>query len=237
LRGGVGLLSCHVPGSAYSIMQVAIPEAMVITDLNSSFLTAIREDLSRFNAIGIGPGIGTAPETRAFIKEVLQHYRRPIVIDADALNILGREKDLLTQLPRDTILTPHPKEFERLFGESGNEFERIHLAIQKSNELNVVIVLKGHHTLIAAPGSVAYFNSTGNAGMATAGSGDVLTGLLTSLLAQGYSSREAAILGVYLHGLSGDLAAADLSMESMIAGDLVEYLPAAYSYLASIFSD
>ena len=224
LRSGAGLLTCHIPGCGYTIMQSAIPEAMVMTDFNSSFNTKIDEDLSKFDAIGIGPGIGTASETRMLLQQVFTGYRRPLVLDADALNCIALQKELLPLIPGGSILTPHPKEFERLFGATANEFDRIELAIRKATELNIVIVLKGHHTLIASPNSTAFFNSTGNAGMATAGSGDVLTGILTALLAQGYNSEGAAILGVYLHGLAGDIAAKELSMEAMIAGDIIKYM-------------
>lgn len=224
LRSGAGLLTCHIPRCGYDIMQSAIPEAMVMTDFNSSFNTKIEEDISKFDAIGIGPGIGTASETRMLLQQIFTGYKSPLVIDADALNGIALQKDLLRLIPGGSIITPHPKEFERLFGATANEFDRIELAIRKATELNIIIVLKGHHTLIASPCSTAFFNSTGNAGMATAGSGDVLTGILTSLLAQGYTSKEAAILGVHIHGLAGDIAAKELSAEAMIAGDIVKYL-------------
>ncbi|MFC0775678.1 NAD(P)H-hydrate dehydratase [Terrimonas alba] len=232
LRSGVGLLSCHIPTCGYDIMQTALPEAMVMTDFNSSFITKLEDDLSKYKAIGIGPGIGTASETRTMIKEVLSAYKKPAVLDADALNNLSADKELLQVLPVDSILTPHPKEFERLFGETSDEFERIDLAMLKAKEFKVVIVLKGHHTLIATPAGKAFFNTTGNAGMATGGSGDVLTGILTGLLAQGYSSEQTAILGVYLHGLAGDMAAERYSMEAMIAGDIVEQVPEAFLHLS-----
>jgi NAD(P)H-hydrate epimerase len=166
------------------------------------------------------------------LKNLLDAYHRPVVLDADALNIISAEKGLLKSIPPGSILTPHPKEFERLFGETANDFDRIQLALQKAKELNCVIVLKGHYTLIAAPGGKTFFNSTGNAGMATAGSGDVLTGILTGLLAQSYNSVETAILGVYLHGIAGDLAAKKNSMEAMIAGDIIENLGLAFSSLS-----
>jgi NAD(P)H-hydrate epimerase len=153
------------------------------------------------------------------------------VLDADALNILGLQKDLLPLIPAGSILSPHPKEFERMFGASVNDFDRAILAMKMAKELGLVIILKGHFTLIASPDGKGYFNPTGNPGMATAGSGDVLTGILTGLLAQGYHSLEAALLGVYLHGLAGDLAAAALSMEAMLAGDISDYIGKAYLQL------
>jgi NAD(P)H-hydrate epimerase len=228
LRSGIGLLSCHIPKCGYDIMQASVPEAMVMTDFNSSFNTKTEDDLTKYEAIGIGPGIGTASETKMLLREIFDAYRHPIVLDADALNIMASQKDLFKMIPAGSILTPHPKEFERLFGESANDFDRIQLALQKAKELNVIIVLKGHHTFIATPDPNGFFNSTGNAGMATGGSGDVLTGILTGLLAQGYSSVETAILGVYLHGLAGDIAAKKLSMEAMVAGDIVENLGGAF---------
>jgi NAD(P)H-hydrate epimerase len=231
LRSGVGLLTCHIPKCGYDIMQTAVPEAMVLTDFNSSFLTKTDEDLTKYDSIGIGPGIGIASETKMLLREVFDNYRNPIIIDADALNILASQKDLFKLIPAGSVLTPHPKEFERLFGESANDFERIDLALQKAKELNSIIVLKGHHTFIATPDQKGFFNSTGNAGMATGGSGDVLTGILTSLLAQGYSSSETAILAVFLHGLAGDIAASDISMEAMVAGDIIPYLGRAFLQL------
>jgi hydroxyethylthiazole kinase-like uncharacterized protein yjeF len=231
MRSGTGLLSCHIPQSGYTIVQTSIPEAMVMTDFNSSFITKIEKDLTKFEAIGIGPGIGTASETKMLLRELLDTYRHPVVLDADALNIMGAQKDLLKMIPPGSLLTPHPKEFERLFGESANDFDRIQLAFQKAKELQAIIVLKGHHTFIATPDEKGFFNSTGNAGMATGGSGDVLTGILTGLLAQGYSSVETAILGVYIHGLAGDIVAGKLSMEAMIAGDIIDNLGEAFRLL------
>lgn len=228
LRSGVGLLSCHIPKYGYEILQTSLPEAMVMMDFNSSYNTKIEEDITKFDAIGIGPGIGTASETKMLLRETFDSYRHPIVLDADALNIIASQKDLLKLIPAHSILTPHPKEFERLFGESSNDFDRIQLALQKAKEMNFVIVLKGHHTLIASPDGKVFFNNTGNAGMATAGSGDVLTGILTALIANGYGAVEASILGVYLHGLSGDIAAKKISQEAMIAGDIIENLGKAF---------
>ena len=228
MRSGIGLLSCHIPGCGYTIMQSTVPEAMVMTDNNSSVLTKVEDDLTKYESIGIGPGIGTAAETKMMVRDIFDAYRHPVIIDADALNILASQKDLVKLIPTGSILTPHPKEFARLFGETANDFERIELALEKAKQLHVIIVLKGHHTLIATPDGKGFFNSTGNAGMATGGSGDVLTGILTGLLAQGYSSVETAILGVYLHGLAGDIAAQKLSMEAMVAGDIVECLGGAF---------
>lgn len=231
MRSGAGLLTCHLPKCGYEVMQAAFPEAMVSTDFNSSFLTKIDDDLSKYDAIGIGPGIGQASETKTMLCEIFDSYKKPLVIDADALNIIGAQRDLLQLIPSGSILTPHPKEFSRLFGDTTNDFERISLALGKANELQTVIVLKGHYSFIAMPGGKGFFNSTGNPGMATAGSGDVLTGILTGLLAQGYSSVEAAILSVYLHGLAGDIAKNKNSEESMVATDIISNLGEAFRSL------
>ena len=231
MRSGVGLLSCHIPQCGYNVLQISIPEAMVLTDFNSSFITKIDDDLTKYDAIGIGPGLGTASETTLMLHDLLQTFHGPLVIDADGLNGIAKQEHLLKMIPAGSILTPHPKEFERMFGKSANDFERAALASQKAQELKVVMVLKGHHTLIALPNGSCFFNSTGNAGMATAGSGDVLTGILTGLLAQGYKSSDAAMLGTYLHGRAGDIAARRVSMESLIASDIIEQLGAAFQFI------
>ena len=231
LRSGAGLLTCHIPLGGYDIMQSSVPEAMVVTDTNASFNTKVEDDLTIYDSIGIGPGIGTAAGTKMLLREIFDAYRSPVILDADALNILSTQKDLYKLIPAGSILTPHPKEFERMFGETPNEFDRIQLALQKAKELNCIILLKGHHSFIATTDGKGFFNSTGNAGMATAGSGDVLTGVLTGLLAQGYSSVETAILGVYLHGVAGDLAAKNLSMEAMLAGDIIGKMGEAFLQL------
>jgi ADP-dependent NAD(P)H-hydrate dehydratase / NAD(P)H-hydrate epimerase len=234
LRSGVGLLSCHIPKCGYDILQSSVPEAMVMTDFNSSFITKIEDDLSKYKSIGIGPGIGTAAETKTMLQDIIENYKMPVVLDADALNGIAAQKELMTKIPAGSVLTPHPKEFERLFGKTSNEFERIELALQKAKEFNCIIVVKGHHTFIATPVDTGFFNATGNAGMATGGSGDVLTGILTGLLAQGYRSVDAAILGVYIHGLAGDMAAEKQSMEAMIAGDITDHLSYAFLSLKTL---
>ena len=233
LRSGAGLTTCHIPKCGYEIMQTAVPEAMVMSDLNSSIVTKIEEDVSKFTCIGIGPGIGRATETRKVLQEIFEAYQEPMVLDADALNLISSDKKLLKRIPKNSILTPHPKEFERLFGESKNDFERIKLAEQKANELNVIVVLKGHHTCIATPGGKAYFNNTGNAGMAKGGSGDVLTGMLTALAGQYRDSIKSAILGVYLHGMAGDVAAEKYSTEAIVAGDIIDSLGEAFLSITS----
>jgi len=230
LRSGAGLLTCHIPGHGLSIIQTAVPEAMAIPDAQPDYISCVVAP-DQYKAIGVGPGIGLSPETVDCLKSLLSGYTHPIVLDADALNILAAEPSLQEMLPGGSILTPHPKEFERLAGVSADDFDRIEKARALAAKLRVVIVLKGHHTLVATPGGQCYFNSTGNPGMATAGSGDVLTGIITGLLAQGYSPIESAMLGCYLHGLAGDLAVKEGSMEALIAGDIVEFMGRAFLHI------
>ena len=234
LRSGAGLVTLHAPKVAYSIIQGNIPEAIVSVD-EEEYCISNFPDLKKYTAIGIGPGIGNNDLTIKGLNRFIKSYTLPVVIDADGLNILAKNPKLLTQIPRNSILTPHPKEFERLFGKAENDFKRNEMQVAKAQELGVFIVLKGAHTCIACPDGNCYFNTTGNPGMATAGSGDVLTGMITALLAQRYSAFEAAILGVYLHGLTGDLAVSDLSSDvALIAGDLVECIGGAFGVMASV---
>jgi ADP-dependent NAD(P)H-hydrate dehydratase / NAD(P)H-hydrate epimerase len=226
LRSGVGKLTSVIPKCGYNILQQAVPEAMCKVTGDEYLLPF--DGIEKFDAVGIGPGIGIHPSHKELISGIFKQNKKPIVIDADALNFIAQDKELLRTVPPLSILTPHPKEFERLFGNTANDFERLDLALQRAKELNVIILLKGHHSFICDPRGKGYFNSTGNAGMATAGTGDVLTGILTGLLAQGYSSIEAALLGAYLHGLAGDIAAEKRSKESMIAGDIVECIGEAF---------
>ncbi|MBD0333021.1 MAG: NAD(P)H-hydrate dehydratase, partial [Chitinophagaceae bacterium] len=181
-----------------------------------------------YSVIGLGPGLGTERSTQQTVKNLLQQYQRPIEIDADGLNCLSLQPEVLKILPPYSILTPHPKEFARLFGTHVNDFDRIATARKKAEELKTIIVLKGHHTLTALPENKSYFNTTGNAGMAKGGSGDVLTGIITALVAQGYPPAHAALFGVYLHGLAGDWAAQALSMETIVASDIITFLSQAY---------
>ncbi len=230
VRSGVGLLTLHVPKSGNTILQTAVPEAMCTNDSNENYFSSLPENLS-YDSIGIGPGLGQHPDTVKALEKLLKHQKL-MVMDADALNIISSNRHLLQLIPQGSILTPHPKEFERLVGTWGNDFERLEKQKTLSAQLNSIIVLKGAYTSIATPQGHVYFNSTGNPGMATGGSGDVLTGILTGLLAQGYTSTEAAILGVYLHGLAGDLAANTLGMNSLIASDLIDFLPQAFKNLS-----
>jgi NAD(P)H-hydrate epimerase len=230
LAGGTGLLTACVPSIGYEIIQTAVPEAMALTS-GKSALEIFPGSFEKFSAVGAGPGMGTADKTVNCVEDLVTRCVKPLVLDADALNILAGEPSLLKRLPPFSILTPHPKEFERLFGASGNDFERTNLAAAKAAELQVIIVLKGHHSLVAMPGGQLYFNSSGNAGMAKGGSGDVLAGFLTGLLSSGYPPEAAALLGVYLHGLAGDIAATSHSMETMTASDIVAALPLAFRSL------
>lgn len=233
LRTGSGLHTCMAPGCGYVIMQISVPEAMVIPDANDRLVASITEELHKYQAIGIGPGLGTAPETAAVLHQVISGYTKPLVIDADALNMLAANVNWITELAPFSILTPHPKEFERLCGPAANDYERLQLARAKAREWQVIIVLKGHNTFIALPGGKGYFNTTGNPGMATGGSGDVLTGIITSLLAQQYTPEQAALLGVYLHGLAGDMAAAVVTEESLIASDIIKGLSNAFKQVSA----
>ncbi|MDO8368439.1 MAG: NAD(P)H-hydrate dehydratase [Saprospiraceae bacterium] len=227
LRSGVGLLTVHAPRSGNIILQGAVPEAMVSADHRAKYWAEV-PDLQAYSSIGVGPGIGKEPETAVALQGLLQGYDRPMVLDADALNLLAENPAWWKFIPQNSILTPHPKEFERLFGKTKNDFQRNDLQRYKAHKHGVFIVLKGAHTAIACPDGECWFNSTGNPGMATGGTGDVLSGLLTGLLAQGYPPKSAALLGVYLHGLAGDLAAAAGSQEALTAGDLVDYLGRAW---------
>ncbi len=220
LRSGAGLVTVNIPANTLGIVQTALPEAMCSLREESN-------DWPKYATVGIGPGLGTGGDAVEMVKTVLRDYKKPLLVDADALNILSADKQLLALLPPGSVITPHPKEFERLFGVFNNEMDRINKAIEVSKNQNLTVVLKGHHTLVASKGR-GWFNTTGNAGMAKGGSGDVLTGIITALLAQGYTGLDAALLGVYLHGLAGDLALQHQSQESMLASDLIECIGAGF---------
>jgi len=230
LRSGVGLLTSHIPRLGYEIIQNSVPEAMTSIDRSDFVFTKFPEPGS-FSAIGIGPGLDKKNETQLALKSLLQAKPEKMVIDADALNILSENQEWYELLPENSILSPHPKEFERLAGSSANSFDRLQIQLQFSAKYKVIVVCKGAHTCITFPNGEVYFNSTGNPGMATGGSGDVLTGILLGLLAQSYSPEDAALLGVYLHGLAGDLAAVRFGQQAMIAGDIIEQLGEAFLQL------
>ncbi len=227
LHSGAGLVTALVPRCAYSILQSTNPEAMIITDASENEFSH-SPDLSKFSAIGIGPGIGTSEAAKAFLNEALNHSAKLFVLDADALNILSENKEWLKRIPPGAVLTPHPGEFKRLVGEWKNDLDKLTMQSEFAARYQVVLVLKGAHTTIALPDGRIYFNSTGNPGMAKGGSGDVLTGVLTSLLAQGYTAESAALLGVFVHGIAGDYAATYLSQTGMSASDIIQYLPQAF---------
>jgi len=229
-RSGVGLLTSHVPQLGYEIIQNSIPEAMISIDSSETVFSEV-PDLSPYSAIGIGPGLDKTPETQLALKTLLQAKPNKLVIDADALNILSENQDWYSLLPENAILTPHPKEFERLAGPSSDSYERLQKQVQFSAKYKVIVVCKGAHSCITFPDGRVFFNSNGNPGMATGGSGDVLTGIISGLLAQSYSSEDAAMIGVYLHGLAGDLAAIEFGEYSLIAGDIINHLGKAFLQL------
>jgi len=230
LRSGTGMLTCHIPTCGNDILQTSVPEAMTHPDRQPDCITELPETAS-FNSVGIGPGIGCRDETAQVVRNLIESQHKPVILDADALNIIADNPSLLESIPARSILTPHPKEFDRLAGKSETSFQRMQKAMELAEKINCYIILKGAFTAVITPGQTCFFNSTGNPGMATAGSGDVLTGILLGLMAQRYTSFETAILGVYLHGLAGDLAAEMESEESMIAGDIIRQLGQAYKKL------
>jgi len=230
IRSGAGLVHAQTPRWGAAIMQTACPEAMLSLDRYEYYLSEMPK-LDGYTAIGAGPGLGLEEQTQKAIKLIIQETQVPLVLDADALNILSLNKTWMPFLPKNTILTPHPKEFERLAGGWKNDFDRLEMLKAMATKHGIYIVLKGANTAVAFPDGSVYFNSTGNPGMATGGSGDVLTGLITGLLAQGYSPGQAAVMGVYIHGLAGDLAARKLSMEALSANDLIDNLGKAFKKL------
>jgi len=231
MKAGVGLLTTHVPSKGVDVIQVAVPEAMCSIDPEAANITALPK-LDGFAAVGMGPGIGTHADTAKALKAVLQDCKVPFVLDADALNILSENKTWLSFLPANTVLTPHPKEFDRLAGASASGYERWQKQREFAKKYNCVVVLKGAYTSICNPAGQTFFNSTGNPGMATAGSGDVLTGIVLGLLAQGYGATEASVLGVYVHGLSGDNGAEKHGQQALVASDIVDGLGKAFRQLA-----
>lgn len=235
IRSGAGLTTAFVPLAGYEIMQIAVPEAMVITDdeSESTAIHSLPDDIDRFSAVGLGPGLGTKECTIQAITFITRRFRKPMVIDADGLNCIALKPELIDQLPAHSIITPHPKEFDRLFGEHQNDFDRIEKARQIASAKKLIVMVKSHHTAIALPDGRLYFNATGNAGLAKGGSGDVLTGVLTALLAQQYTPEEAAILGCYVHGAAADLAVKHIAIESLIARDVINHLPQAFATFAT----
>jgi len=229
LRTGAGLVSLHHPANI--AITTAVPELMSSLDDSDLAFTKV-PNLSVYSHIAIGPGIGKREQTAKALKMLIQEAKSPMVFDADALNILADNKTWLSFLPKNSILTPHIGEFNRLVGVCDNDFERMEKAKLFAHIHQLYLVVKGANTMIISPNSNVFFNSTGNAGMATAGSGDVLTGMISGLLAQNYLPFDAAIIGVFLHGLSGDLAANELGMSSLIASDIIDYIGQAYRVLS-----
>ncbi|MBR5434791.1 MAG: NAD(P)H-hydrate dehydratase [Bacteroidales bacterium] len=233
LRTGCGLVTAHIPQRGYEIMQIAVPEAITSIDTNNEFCSHIIES-TPYSAIGIGPGIGTNPITVNALQTFLQGNDKPTVLDADALNCIAQNPQLWQYIRPNTILTPHPGEFDRLTHNHTTCYERFETQKQLAKDHSCIVVLKGHYTSIATPDGNVFFNSTGNPGMATAGSGDVLTGIILSLLAQKYSPLEAAKIGVFLHGLAGDCAAEKIGTISIIASDIIENISSAVTKVAHI---
>lgn len=230
MRSGAGLLTVHAPQCNNLILQTAVPEAIVKHDEHEHYFST-PADPQGYNAVAIGPGLGQQEDTARALHDQLELCSSPIILDADALNILANNKAWLPLIPKHSILTPHPKELERLVGHCANSYERLTRAQELAERLKVNIILKGAWSAAITPEGTCRFNPTGNPGMATAGSGDVLTGVLLALMAQGYSPESAAFIGTYIHGAAGDLAAEEKGENGMIASDIVEKLPLAWSQL------
>ena len=230
LRSGIGKVTIHTPQRNNDILQLAVPEAILT---NSAGDEHISQSISSepFQAVAIGPGIGTEQTTAVAFIEQVRHTRVPLVIDADGLNILAEHKGWMQQMPAGCILTPHPLEMRRLGIRSTDSYSTLLESLEIAARYKCNVVLKGHYTAICTPEGRVFFNPTGNSGMATAGSGDVLTGIILALLAQGYVAQHACLLGVYVHGLAGDIAAQELGEISLTASDIVNYLPRAFQAL------
>lgn len=232
LRAGTGLVTLHHPKSSASSFLAAAPEVMSSLDNDEEAFSSL-PDLNKYSNVAIGPGLGIRKQTAKALKLLLQEVSSPMVFDADALNILSENKTWLNFIPKHSIFTPHIKELERLVGKFRNHFELIEKAKAFAKKYQVYLVIKGAHTMIVTPTGHVYFNSTGNPGMATGGSGDVLTGVIGGLIAQSYSPLEACLMAVYLHGLAGDMAAEELGFESLISSDIILYLSKAFKSLYS----
>ena len=223
LRSGVGLLTMYIPKCGYEVMQTSVPEAMCQTDENNFVISELPQ-LTGYKSIGIGPGLGKDPLTVDALRELFKNIDQPIVIDADAINLIAENNDLLKILPKNAILTPHLKEFERLVGKFSDSLEQLTKQKQFSKQHQCIVLLKGANTRITDANGSVFYNTSGNPGMATGGSGDVLTGILTGLLAQNYSCIEAALIGVYFHGYAGDIAVKKIGQNALIASDIIENL-------------
>jgi len=231
LRSGAGKVTVETPRRNSDILQIAVPEAVIYHDKDEKNFTE-PVDVEEFDALGIGPGLGQHENSAIALITQIRKTQVPVVLDADALNILASHRAWMQQLPKGLIMTPHPKEFERLAGNRySDSYERLSKAQSMARQLQAYIILKGHYSALCLPDGNVVFNSTGNAGMATAGSGDVLTGIITGLLARGYKQADACLTGMYLHGLAGDIAAKEKGMESLTAGDIIENIPQAFAFL------
>ena len=226
LAAGVGLVTAYVPKCGYTPLQASFPEAMVLTDANEEILTNIEFSIQP-NVIAFGVGVGTEEKTITAFENFLKNNTTPLVVDADGINILAKKKELLKLLPEQTVLTPHPKELERLIGKWDGDFDKLEKTKALSKKYNLVIVIKGANTITVYQDK-GYVNTTGNPGLATAGTGDVLTGIITGLIAQGYEPLVAALFAIYLHGKSADIAVEDLGYQSLIASHVIETLGEAY---------
>lgn len=231
LRSGVGKVTVHTPLRNYDIMQISVPEAIVQIDKDEHCFSET-VDVDAYQAVAIGPGLGQRETTAIALISQVRRTQKPMVLDADALNILGSRKAWLQQLPQGVLLTPHSKEFDRMEGsDCSSDYERLAKARDMAQRQQIYILLKGHYSALCQPDGTVIVNSTGNAGMATAGSGDVLSGIIVGLMARGYTTAEAAVVGMYLHGLAGDIAAETMGMESLIATDMITALPRAFEQL------
>lgn len=231
LRSGAGKVTVRTPRKHYDIMQTAVPEAVLSVDREETYFSEAI-DTEDFDALAIGPGLGSHETTSIALISQLRRSSCPAIIDADGLNILGNHRTWMQQLPKGVIMTPHPKELDRLTGNASNGcYEQLSKARELAERINGYIILKGHYSALCIPDGHVFFNSTGNSGMATAGSGDVLTGIICALLARGYQRHEACLIGMYLHGLAGDLAVREVGKESLIASDIIKWLPQAFKRL------
>ncbi len=227
LKSGVGLLTAYIPSSSYTAFQASVPEAMCYT-FNEVELSYNLPDISKYDVVAVGPGIGTNRLSLSILDTLIQKSKSSMVIDADGLNLLASNTRLLELLPENTILTPHPGEFKRLVGNYKNDTEKLQKLTAFAEKYKVIVLLKGANTVVATPDKRLFFNSTGNPGMATAGSGDVLTGIIAALLSQKYNPLQAAVFGCYLHGLAGDLAFEYCGYEALTSGEIINYLPNAF---------
>jgi ADP-dependent NAD(P)H-hydrate dehydratase / NAD(P)H-hydrate epimerase len=231
VRGGAGLVTAHIPRLGYDIMQISVPEALISIDESDLIFTSI-QDLSPYTAVGAGHGLACKQNSCRGIRHLLEECKVPLLLDADALNILSKNPDWMEKIPHGSILTPHPGEFDRLAGKSESMFIRYQKQLDMAERLKINIILKGAHTILVTDTGETWFNTTGNPGMATGGSGDVLTGLIVSLLAQSYSAVDAAKAGIFLHGLAGDLAIKEHGVQSLIASDISDFLGKAFLKLS-----